>query len=117
MSTAAILSNSIPFYKELYDRMMLYQETLKPDKDVQFIVEQYHTGRFCPRPPLYVNYFHGAAIGIYYINKYKYKNIPFLLFFFFFLQKILIFHILYLFHTHIYRSVVWGIVRGICTNS
>ncbi|KAG2221470.1 hypothetical protein INT45_005011, partial [Circinella minor] len=62
VSTAAILSNSIPFYKELYDRMMLYQETLKPDKDVQFIVEQYHTGRFCPRPPLYVNYFHGAAI-------------------------------------------------------
>ncbi|KAI7859750.1 hypothetical protein BDC45DRAFT_494892 [Circinella umbellata] len=62
VSTAAILSNSIPYYKELYDRMMLYQETLKPDKDVQFIVEQYHTGRFCPRPPLYVNYFHGAAI-------------------------------------------------------
>ncbi|KAI9264372.1 hypothetical protein BDA99DRAFT_509188 [Phascolomyces articulosus] len=62
VSTAAILSNSIPYYKELYDRMMLYQETLKPDKDVQFIVEQYHTGRFCPRPPLYVNYFHGSAM-------------------------------------------------------
>ncbi|KAI8145913.1 hypothetical protein BJV82DRAFT_602723 [Fennellomyces sp. T-0311] len=62
VSTAAILSNSIPFYKELYDRMMLYQETLKPDKDVEFIVEQYRTGRFCPRPLVYVNFFHGTAM-------------------------------------------------------
>ena len=89
--------------------MMLYQETLKPDKDVQFIVEQYHTGRFCPRPPLYVNYFHGAAMGIYYINKYKYKNIPFLPFFFF-SQKILnIFRNLYLFYIYIYIDKLFGV--------
>lgn len=41
---------------------MLYQETLKPDKDVQFIVEQYRTGRYCPKPVIYSNYFHGAAL-------------------------------------------------------
>lgn len=40
---------------------MLYQETLKPDKDVQVIVEQHRTGQFCPRPVLYENYFYGAA--------------------------------------------------------
>ncbi|ORY91188.1 hypothetical protein BCR43DRAFT_498672 [Syncephalastrum racemosum] len=62
ISMAATLSNSIPLCKELYDRMMLYQETLKPDKDVQFIVEQYRTGRYCPKPVIYTNYFHGAAL-------------------------------------------------------
>ncbi|KAI8883524.1 hypothetical protein K501DRAFT_333310 [Backusella circina FSU 941] len=61
VSMAASLSNTIPRSKETYDRMMLYQETLKPDKDVQFIVEQYRTGRFCPRPILYENYFVGTA--------------------------------------------------------
>lgn len=42
---------------------MLYQETLKPDKDVQVIVEQYRTGQFNPKPILYENYFYGAAKG------------------------------------------------------
>ena len=41
--------------------MMLYQETLKPDKDVQLVVEQYRTGQFNPQPILYQNYFHGTA--------------------------------------------------------
>lgn len=67
VSMAASLSNTIPRSKETYDRMMLYQETLKPDKDVQYIVEQYRTGRFCPRPILYENYFVGAAYGKVYI--------------------------------------------------
>ncbi|ORE15943.1 Rho GTPase activation protein, partial [Rhizopus microsporus] len=61
ISVAASLSNTIPRYKETVDNMMLYQETLKPDKDVQVIVEQHRTGQFCPRPVLYENYFYGAA--------------------------------------------------------
>ncbi|RCH92129.1 hypothetical protein CU098_005429 [Rhizopus stolonifer] len=61
ISMAASLSNAIPRCKELFDNLMLYQETLKPDKDVQFIVEQYRTGHFCPKPILYENYFHGTA--------------------------------------------------------
>lgn len=60
------MSNSIPISKEIFDRMMLYQETLKPDKDVQYIVEQYRTGRFCPRPFIYKNYFYGSAMGKYF---------------------------------------------------
>ncbi|KAG0168065.1 hypothetical protein DFQ28_006957 [Apophysomyces sp. BC1034] len=61
ISVAAALSNTIPLCKEMYDRIMLYQETFQPDKDVQFIVEQYHTGRFYPRPIIYVNHFFGCA--------------------------------------------------------
>ncbi|KAI9487740.1 MAG: hypothetical protein EXX96DRAFT_514380 [Benjaminiella poitrasii] len=61
ISMAASLSNTIPRCKETFDNMMLYQETLKPDKDVEFIVEQYRTGQYCPRPILYVNYFTGTA--------------------------------------------------------
>lgn len=61
ISLAASLSNTIPRYKETVDNMMLYQETLKPDKDVQMIVEQYRTGQFCPRPILYENYFYGTS--------------------------------------------------------
>lgn len=64
ISMAATLSNTIPVCAELYDRMMLYQETLKPDKDVEFIVEQYRTGRFCPRPILYNNFYYGSAMGM-----------------------------------------------------
>ncbi|KAL0091532.1 hypothetical protein J3Q64DRAFT_1320116 [Phycomyces blakesleeanus] len=63
ISIAASLSNTIPLCKEMYDRMMLYQETLRPDKDVRFIVEQYRTGRYCPRPIIYQNHFHGPASG------------------------------------------------------
>lgn len=63
ITMAATLSNTIPLCAELYDRMMLYQETLKPDKDVEFIVEQYRTGRFCPRPILYNNFYYGSAMG------------------------------------------------------
>ncbi|KAI7876551.1 hypothetical protein K492DRAFT_167013 [Lichtheimia hyalospora FSU 10163] len=62
ISMAATLSNTIPLCAELYDRMMLYQETLKPDKDVEFIVEQYRTGRFCPKPILYNNFYYGSAM-------------------------------------------------------
>ncbi|KAG2230860.1 hypothetical protein INT48_009241 [Thamnidium elegans] len=61
ISVAASLSNTIPRSKETFDNMMLYQETLEPDKDVQFIVEQYRTGQYNPRPVLYENYFDGAA--------------------------------------------------------
>ncbi|KAI9254735.1 hypothetical protein EDC94DRAFT_696706 [Helicostylum pulchrum] len=61
ISVAASLSNTIPRSKETFDNMMLYQETLEPDKDVQFIVEQYRTGQYNPRPVLYENYFDGTA--------------------------------------------------------
>lgn len=63
ISVAASLSNTIPRCKETFDNMMLYQETLEPDKDVQLIVEQYRTGRYNPRPILYENYFHGTGTG------------------------------------------------------
>lgn len=63
ISVAASLSNTIPRCKDTFDNMMLYQETLEPDKDVQVIVEQYRTGQFNPKPILYENYFYGTAKG------------------------------------------------------
>ncbi|CAO3640373.1 unnamed protein product [Cunninghamella blakesleeana] len=61
ISMAATFSNTIPIYKDLYDEMMLYQETLNPEKDIQAIIEQYRIGKFCPRPILYENYFYGLV--------------------------------------------------------
>lgn len=70
ISLAASLSNTIPRCKETFDNMMLYQETLEPDKDVQFIVEQYRTGQYNPRPILYENYFHGTSTGKFILFKF-----------------------------------------------
>ncbi|KAI7900385.1 uncharacterized protein BX663DRAFT_458515 [Cokeromyces recurvatus] len=61
ISMSQFMSHSIMHSKERVDAMMLYQETLRPDKDVQFIVEQYRTGQFCPRTILYENYFTGIT--------------------------------------------------------
>lgn len=60
---AATMSNTIPAAKAICDRMIVYQEALRPEHDVQFIVEQYRTGGFSPKPVLYENYYHGSAIG------------------------------------------------------
>ncbi|RUS14707.1 hypothetical protein BC937DRAFT_93443 [Endogone sp. FLAS-F59071] len=59
---AATMSNTIPAAKAICDRMVVYQEALRPEHDVQFIVEQYRTGGFSPKPILYENYYHGSAI-------------------------------------------------------
>lgn len=46
-----------------YNRITLVQETLKPEQDIQYIVEQLKTGFYCPRPMLYENYYYGTAIN------------------------------------------------------
>ncbi|ORX61931.1 hypothetical protein DM01DRAFT_1403664 [Hesseltinella vesiculosa] len=61
ISMAAVLSNTIPMYQETYDQLMLYQETLHPEKDLKIIVEHTKVGRFCPKPILYTNFFDGPA--------------------------------------------------------
>ncbi|KAI9031773.1 hypothetical protein CLU79DRAFT_730074 [Phycomyces nitens] len=57
-----LLANTLPLYSETYDCINIYQEAIRPDKEVQFIVEQYRTGRFCPRPILYENHYEGPAV-------------------------------------------------------
>ncbi|KAI8987471.1 hypothetical protein BDF20DRAFT_910085 [Mycotypha africana] len=62
LSMMTTFADTISKAKEFNDDMMLYQETLKADKDVQFIVEQYSTGQFCPKPILYHNFFDGITL-------------------------------------------------------
>lgn len=58
---ANALSNTLTMFKETYNRITLFQETLKPEQDIHYIIEQYSTGPFCPKPMIYENYYHGSA--------------------------------------------------------
>ena len=40
--------------------MLLYQETIQPEKDLRFIVESYRTGDFVPKVLVYENYYNSA---------------------------------------------------------
>lgn len=55
------LSNTLPMFKETYDRISLFQETVKPEQDISYIIEQFKTGPYCPRPIIYENYYYGSA--------------------------------------------------------
>ncbi|GAA5802080.1 hypothetical protein HPULCUR_007540 [Helicostylum pulchrum] len=55
------LSNTLPMFKETYDRISLFQETVKPEQDINYIIEQFKTGPYCPRPMIYENYYYGSA--------------------------------------------------------
>lgn len=56
------LNDTLSIAKETYNRILLVQELLKPEQDIQFIVEQLKTGLFCPKPIIYENYYYGSAI-------------------------------------------------------
>jgi hypothetical protein len=58
---ANTLTSTLSMFKETYNRITLFQETLKPEQDIHSIVEQYKTGPFCPKPIIYENYYHGSA--------------------------------------------------------
>lgn len=62
ITMATALTGTLPMLKETYNRITLFQEPLKPEKDIHYIVEQFKTGEYCPRPMIYENYYHGAAI-------------------------------------------------------
>ncbi|KAG2187338.1 hypothetical protein INT44_005024 [Umbelopsis vinacea] len=58
----AIMSNTLPTAKAIYDQMLLYQETLKPEQDIQYIIQQYFVSGFAPKSVLYDNFYHGHSI-------------------------------------------------------
>ncbi|KAL9550026.1 hypothetical protein MBANPS3_004919 [Mucor bainieri] len=62
ITMATALTGTLPMFKETYNRITLFQEPLKPEQDIHSIVEQFKTGEYCPRPMIYENYYHGAAI-------------------------------------------------------
>lgn len=51
------LSNVIPSLQSTVDKMMLFQETVQPLGDLRYLLENYRTGAFAPKPPIYENYY------------------------------------------------------------
>lgn len=61
------LSNVIPSLQSTVDKMMLFQETVQPLGDLRYLLENYRTGAFVPRPPIYENYYNsidGTALAL-----------------------------------------------------
>lgn len=65
-SFIASMSTAIPQEKSIIEEMMVFQESLKPDQDIQFIVQQYAVSGFAPKAILYDNYYHGVSHGKFY---------------------------------------------------
>lgn len=51
------VSNVIPSLQSAVDKMMLFQETIQPDGDLRYLLENYRTGRFAPKVVVYENYY------------------------------------------------------------
>ncbi|KAI9759438.1 MAG: hypothetical protein M4579_002352 [Chaenotheca gracillima] len=51
------ISNVIPSLQSTVDNMMLYQETVQPQGDLRYLLENYRTGGFVPRVQVYENYY------------------------------------------------------------
>lgn len=60
LDMAAALSNIIPGIQASVDNMLLYQETIQPEKDLRFVIESYRTGEFAPKVLVYENYYNSA---------------------------------------------------------
>ena len=64
-SFSLCLSEMLPGDKAIVDEMLAYQESLKPEQDIQYIVEQYCVSSFSPKPILYESQSHGVAEGTF----------------------------------------------------
>ncbi|KAH9910022.1 hypothetical protein F4778DRAFT_775922 [Xylariomycetidae sp. FL2044] len=51
------IGNVIPSLQSTVDHMILYQETVQPQGDLRYLLENYRTGRFAPRVVTYENYY------------------------------------------------------------
>ncbi|KAI8391155.1 uncharacterized protein BYT42DRAFT_610408 [Radiomyces spectabilis] len=58
---SSCLSKALPSHKTIVDQMLVFQESLKPDQEIQYIVQQYCVAGFSPKALLYENYYHGIA--------------------------------------------------------
>ncbi|KAG0166219.1 hypothetical protein DFQ28_007612 [Apophysomyces sp. BC1034] len=60
-SFSSCLSATFPSDKAIVDQIFVHQESLKPEQDIQYIVQQYCVAGFAPKAILYENYYHGTA--------------------------------------------------------
>jgi hypothetical protein len=56
----APISNALPAIQATVDKFLIYQETIKPERDLLYLVESYKTGGFSPKVPVYDNYYSTA---------------------------------------------------------
>lgn len=54
------IGNVIPSLQATVDRMMLFQETIQPQGDLRYLLENYRTGSFVPKAVVYENYYNKA---------------------------------------------------------
>jgi hypothetical protein len=54
------ISNVIPSLQSTVDNMMLFQETVQPQGDLRYLLENYRTGPFAPKVLTYENYYNSV---------------------------------------------------------
>ena len=54
------ISNVIPSLQSTVDNMMLFQETVQPQGDLRYLLENYRTGQFVPKVVTYENYYNSV---------------------------------------------------------
>ena len=61
------ISNVIPSLQSTVDNMMLFQETVLPQADLRYLLENYKTGPYVPKVTVYENYYNsvdGQTFGV-----------------------------------------------------
>jgi hypothetical protein len=62
------MGNVIPSLQATVDNMMLYQETVQPQGDLRYLLENYRTGSFIPKVVTYENYYNRVDEQIFGID-------------------------------------------------
>ncbi|KAL5615496.1 hypothetical protein BROUX41_005541 [Berkeleyomyces rouxiae] len=62
------IGNVIPALQSTIDNMMLFQETIQPNNDLRYLLENYRTGSFIPRVVVYENYYNKIGDQIFGID-------------------------------------------------
>ncbi|RIB26485.1 hypothetical protein C2G38_2163220 [Gigaspora rosea] len=61
LNYAATFGSIVSATQHMSERSLLYNEALKPEQDIKFMIEQYRIGPFNPRVILYRNKYNGSA--------------------------------------------------------
>jgi hypothetical protein len=62
------ISNVMPSIQSTVDKMMLFQETIQPTGDLRYMLENYRTGGFAPKVPIYENYYNSIENQVFGID-------------------------------------------------
>ncbi|KAH3666725.1 hypothetical protein WICMUC_005542 [Wickerhamomyces mucosus] len=62
---SASVSQNIPSIQAFVDNILLYEESISPDKDLLFLLQNYKTGKFKPNVILYDNYYENIKDEIF----------------------------------------------------